>query len=1533
MSFFKFSKQSDKVAYPWSQKKSSGPALPRYGHVVQAVSTTETLVVYGGVAKGSGKKDIFMFDPATGSTSSYSASGDYPPARSYHTAISFANQVLVYGGEPKNVEEATDENLYILNLGTKQWSTVRTDVRPPRGRSGHSAILHGMNMYVWGGECDGIYFNDLLHFDVNALNSGPRWRVLQPQNEGPSPRSNHVSALVNNKLYIFSGNDGRTVHNDIWCFDLNTGYWEQIAALGYIPAPRDGASAAVVDDVIYVFGGRGSDGQLLGDLCAFKVTNRRWYMFQNMGPAPTPRSGHTLTAQKDKIYVLGGEPANGMKSEDATMIYILDTTKIKYPETTQTPSSPTSARNPELSAINGGSPSPTRGLQNEASSPTTGYHPSNLAHARQSNMPPRSDSPITPQNQSFPDNRPPQSGRGNTLSLHPGNAPTGPNGRPFRHASMIPDAVLRRNRPTSPMPFVDSEPRKEVMSPPGTPGGELHPNGHGYPNGHANGNLNGREDLERRLERSDSITIDTDDLYDGLTSSPGLPPPSTPNHHSPGGPAQHPGMQRPPSRASPTTNGFANHSTPPRPSREGVDIGGQKFRNTIAIPQGGEIQLPSNGSTGIPAERRPKSHIPTPDQMRDIHSASPSPSPRTPIPMTLEHSRSESPLTIRNAVDNSMKPTTSRSHSLKDDQNTSHVSEERAHYTRELKAKDAIILEMKKKEQWWRTEVSLARKLRAKLDDEVPEDVENVLMNLDDQNSDQAKLFDQLVRLKTELRKVKLSIGHQSQGACQQVLQAEKMRTAALQEAAYFRSKYTAIQSRQADELASIETARAKELEDRLVHALSENETLQKKLQQMQKKVNHDQHARESAEDRVADANARADDAQQAHTRAVEELSNLHTRTLQAEAQVRDSTARIADLTTQLNRALATEVSPTALSDATIKISQLEASSIKLRSEVASLKQKLADSEDENEKMRTAMMEKESSLMETTRILEDNEIKLGIMKEAMIQKGFEISDVPSTSGHSESASKLQELQKDLSDLDQSTRRTIRELRESVSMWESRCRNLEGSERQASDKAKHAVAEVTRLQSELKTLAASKDATNNAELTRSKATLMELERAVTEARRNESDARLELQEASQIYESKIRQLEKENLLASDMAQTSEDALETVKKEAADTEAKLNQLSSSLEELEETNKKLTYQLKEMQDNHQVNSVERGKLEEAQAEWESERAALDNKIEQLHHNLSHIQESASGSVSKAKDLTDQLEALQDERDQLIAECNRLKGKHSEHKKEMRRAARELNLEIQSLTKQIEQTSAELEASTQTNTKLRKELDIAMKNQKSEESEKWTIERKQLEQQLQEQIGAIQSLKSERDLLKRQYQDSQRKIELLLDQMNESEDEDGRRHTNQKQAPKDDDTEYSAIESSEGESSRPGSLKYIPDPANGPRGPNIMKSINSELSHLSKWQDRSFDSSDDNDSDEEILSHKGSSSTLRQNDTTPPPPSRSPARSQVRSPARTTPVRTPVQANKVMDSSDDEEEGYDSMIHSLEAVSMKAQSITESK
>lgn len=41
--------------------------------------------------------------------------------------------------------------------------------------------------------------------------------------------------------------------------------------MGYVPSPREGASIAYADGAIYLFGGRGTDGQALGDLCAYRI--------------------------------------------------------------------------------------------------------------------------------------------------------------------------------------------------------------------------------------------------------------------------------------------------------------------------------------------------------------------------------------------------------------------------------------------------------------------------------------------------------------------------------------------------------------------------------------------------------------------------------------------------------------------------------------------------------------------------------------------------------------------------------------------------------------------------------------------------------------------------------------------------------------------------------------------------------------------------------------------------------------------------------------------------------------------------------------------------------------------------------------------------------------------------------------------------------------------------------------------------------------------------------------------------------------
>jgi hypothetical protein len=101
---------------------------------------------------------------------------------------------------------------------------------------------------------------------------------------------------------------------------------------------REGHSAALVNDTMYIFGGRTQEGIDLGDLAAFRITSRRWYMFQNMGHSPSARSGHSMTAFGKHIVVMAGEPSSSVSDRnELSMAYILDTSKIRYPPNESAP--------------------------------------------------------------------------------------------------------------------------------------------------------------------------------------------------------------------------------------------------------------------------------------------------------------------------------------------------------------------------------------------------------------------------------------------------------------------------------------------------------------------------------------------------------------------------------------------------------------------------------------------------------------------------------------------------------------------------------------------------------------------------------------------------------------------------------------------------------------------------------------------------------------------------------------------------------------------------------------------------------------------------------------------------------------------------------------------------------------------------------------------------------------------------------------------------------------------------------------------
>lgn len=52
-------------------------------------------------------------------------------------------------------------------------------------------------------------------------------------------------------------------------------------------------------------------------------------MFQNMGPAPSGRSGHAMATWQNKVYVLGGESYTSARADDPSFVHVLDTSALR----------------------------------------------------------------------------------------------------------------------------------------------------------------------------------------------------------------------------------------------------------------------------------------------------------------------------------------------------------------------------------------------------------------------------------------------------------------------------------------------------------------------------------------------------------------------------------------------------------------------------------------------------------------------------------------------------------------------------------------------------------------------------------------------------------------------------------------------------------------------------------------------------------------------------------------------------------------------------------------------------------------------------------------------------------------------------------------------------------------------------------------------------------------------------------------------------------------------------------------------------
>ncbi|KAI4701292.1 hypothetical protein J4E81_003032 [Alternaria sp. BMP 2799] len=148
--------------------------------------------------------------------------------------------------------------------------------------------------------------------DIVSLKSDAKRLETKSVSSAPSPRVGSASAVLNGKMYLFSGRGGidmAPIEEDgaVWCFDPSSSAWSKImpadSSAPYPPARSYHCSTSDGKDTFFLHAGCPASGRL-SDLWMFNINERTW---KQAPDAPAPHRGGTSIAYSGgKLYRMNG---------------------------------------------------------------------------------------------------------------------------------------------------------------------------------------------------------------------------------------------------------------------------------------------------------------------------------------------------------------------------------------------------------------------------------------------------------------------------------------------------------------------------------------------------------------------------------------------------------------------------------------------------------------------------------------------------------------------------------------------------------------------------------------------------------------------------------------------------------------------------------------------------------------------------------------------------------------------------------------------------------------------------------------------------------------------------------------------------------------------------------------------------------------------------------------------------------------------------------------------------------------------------
>ncbi|XP_038722878.1 acyl-CoA-binding domain-containing protein 6-like isoform X2 [Tripterygium wilfordii] len=286
--------------------------IPRYNHAATVIGNR--MIVVGGESANGMLDDVQVlnfdkFSWSTGSSKLYLSPSSMPlkiPACKGHSLVSWGRKALLIGG--KTVTGSERISVWAFDTETECWSLMEAKGDIPISRSGHTVVIANSVLIMFGGEdAKKRKLNDMHRFDLKSLT----WLPLHCKGTGPSPRSNHVATLYDDKtLFVFGGASKSRMLNDLYSLDFETMIWSRMKIRGFHPSPRAGCCGVLCGTRWYIAGG-GSKKKRHAETLIFDILKVEWSVAGASPPScVTANKGFSLVLvqhkEKDFLVAFGG---------------------------------------------------------------------------------------------------------------------------------------------------------------------------------------------------------------------------------------------------------------------------------------------------------------------------------------------------------------------------------------------------------------------------------------------------------------------------------------------------------------------------------------------------------------------------------------------------------------------------------------------------------------------------------------------------------------------------------------------------------------------------------------------------------------------------------------------------------------------------------------------------------------------------------------------------------------------------------------------------------------------------------------------------------------------------------------------------------------------------------------------------------------------------------------------------------------------------------------------------------------------------